>query len=51
MVLLMVKLKLWAVLMRDLGPMMGMSDLSQLSLRKSECIHDFILVKQLVRVQ
>ena len=33
----------------DLGPMM--SDLSKLSLRKFECIHDFISVKQLVRVE
>ena len=33
----------------DLGPMM--SDVSQLSLRKFECIHDFISVKQLVRVE
>ncbi len=33
-----------------LGPMMIMSDLSQFSLRKLVCIHDFISVRQFVRV-
>ncbi len=37
--------------MKDLGQMIIMSDLSQFSLRKLVCIHDFILVRQLVRVR
>lgn len=35
---------------RDLGPMMSMSDLSQLSWRKFVFIHDFISLRQFVRV-
>lgn len=37
--------------MRDLGPMIIMSDLSQLSLRKLAHIHDLISVRRLVRVE
>ena len=39
------------VLVSDFGPMMIMSDLSQLSLRKLICIHDLMSVRQLVRVE
>lgn len=42
--------KLWVVLVRDLGPMMMTSDLSQLRLRKFICIQDLISLRQLVRV-
>ncbi len=36
-------------LVRDLGPMMIMSDLSQFSLRKLACIHDMMSLRQSVR--
>ena len=38
-------------LVRDLGPMMTISDLSQFSLRKLFCIQDHISVRQMVRVE
>ena len=50
-VLSMVRQKLGLVLVRDMGPMMIMSDLSPLSLRKLVCIHDLVSVKQLVRAE
>lgn len=40
--------KVVCLLVRALGPMMIMSALSQFSLRKLVCIHDSILVRQLV---
>ena len=39
--------QLLVFLMRDLGPMMTMSDLMQFSWRKFVCIQILILVKQL----
>lgn len=47
----MVREKFWVDLVRDLGPMMIISDLSQFSLRKFVCIQVFISSKQLVRVR
>ena len=47
----MVKQKLCDVLKRNLGPMMIVSDLSQLSLRKLVCIHDLISLGQMVKVE
>ena len=38
-------------LVRELGPIMMISDLLQLSLRKFFCIHVFISVRQAVRVE
>ena len=46
----MVRQKLSVVLVRDFGPIMIRSDLSQLSLRKLVCIQDLMLVRQLERV-
>lgn len=39
------------VLLRDLGPVKILSDSSQFSLREVACIHDFISLMQLVRVE
>ena len=47
----MLREKFWFDWMRDLGPMMMISDLSQLSLRKFVCIQAFISIRQLVRVE
>ena len=47
----MMREKVWAEWVRELGPMMGISDLLQLSLRKFCCIYDFISVRQVVRVE
>ena len=41
----------WVEQMRELGPMMMIYDLLQLSLRKLFCIHVFISVRQAVRVE
>ena len=38
-------------LVRELGPIMMISDLLQLSFRKFFCIHVFISVRQAVRVE
>ena len=42
----MVRWNLSVVLVRDLGPIMIRSDLSQVSLRKLVCIQDLMLVRQ-----
>lgn len=44
-----VRQKLWVILVRDMGPMMITSDLSQFSLRTFVRIHDLISVRQSVR--
>ena len=43
--------KFWVERVRESGPMMIISDLLQLSLRKFLCIQDFISVRQVVRVE
>ena len=45
------KEKVWVERVREFGPMMSISDLLELSLRKFSCIHDFISVRQEVRVE
>ena len=47
----MLREKVWAERGRCLGLIMSISDLLQLSLRKFCCIHDFISVRQVVRVE
>lgn len=37
--------------MRNLGPLMIMSDVSQFSWSRLACIHDLISMRQLVRVE
>ena len=43
--------KSWLERVRESGPMMSISDLLQLSLRKLCCIQVFISVRQVVRVE
>lgn len=43
--------KSWVVLVRDFGSMIIISNLSQFSLRKLACIHDFLSVRQLIRIE
>lgn len=47
----MLREKVWAERMRCLGPIMSISDLLQLSLRKLCCIQDLISARQMVRVE
>ena len=47
----MLRVKVWAERVRCFGPIMSISDLLQLSLRKFCCIHDFISARQVVRVE
>lgn len=47
----MVRQMLWVVLVRDFGPLIIVSDLSQFSLRKLACIHDLITVRHLITVE
>ena len=43
--------KSWVERVRESGPMIIISDLSQLSLRKFCCIQDFMSVRQVERVE
>lgn len=47
----MLREKVWAEWVRCFGPIMSISDLLQLSLRKFCCIQDLISARQMVRVE
>lgn len=43
--------EVWVEWVREFGPMMRISDLLQLSLRKFCCIHDFMCARQVMRAE